>query len=94
MTVAFSPLVAVLALVAMFWPRPSVAASPGSPPVKFPSEKEAEQRCPNDLVVWLDLPSRTYYYRGQKRYGATQSGGYVCRDEAKGARMRSAPGTQ
>ena len=53
-----------------------------------------EQHCSGDLAVWLDLLSRTYYYRGQQRYGATKSGAYVCRNEAKGAGMRAAPGTQ
>ena len=30
--------------------------------------------CPDDLVVWLDLPSRVYHYRGQQRYGAHRAG--------------------
>src|SRR5216683_1795098 len=42
------------------------------------------------LVVWLDLPTRTYHYRGQRWYGATnyKSGAYVCRNEAVRAGMR------
>jgi hypothetical protein len=71
-----------------------LAASSAAPPANFPTQKEAEQHCPADLVVWLDLPSRIYYFRGQQRYGATKSGAYVCRDEAKSAGMRAAPGSQ
>jgi hypothetical protein len=94
MSVAFGPLVSALAVVALLWPRLTLAASSAAPPPNFPTEKEAEQHCPGDLAVWLDLPSRIYYFRGQQRYGATKSGAYVCRDEAKGAGMRAAPGSQ
>jgi hypothetical protein len=98
MSVAFGPLVLALApamaLSSLLWPRLIVAASPASPPASFATEKEAEQHCSGDLAVWLDLLSRTYYYRGQQRYGATKGGAYVCRNEAKGAGMRAAPGTQ
>ena len=87
-------LVPALALVAVLWPRLILAASSVAPPANFATQKEAEQHCPGDLVVWLDLPSRIYYYRGQQRYGATKNGAYVCRDEAKGAGMRVAPGSQ
>ena len=104
MSVAFGPLVPALALTALLWPRLVIAASPGAPSASFPgasfpaasfaTEKEAEQHCPGDLAVWLDRPSRTYYYRGQQRYGATKDGAYVCRNEAKAAKMRAAPGSQ
>ena len=89
MSVVFGPLVPALALVVVLWPRPICAASSAAPPENFATEKEAEQHCPGDLVVWLDPPSRTYYFRGQQRYGATKSGAYVCRNEAKGGGMRA-----
>src|SRR5215470_1052306 len=85
--------VPVVALIALLWPSPGVADSPPAPPT-FPTEKEAGQHCPDDIVVWLDLSTRAYYYRGRQRYGATKSGAYVCREEAKSARMRAAPGSQ
>ena len=99
MSVAFGPLIPALAFVALLWPRLVVAASPAAPSASppaasFATEKEAEQHCPGDLAVWLDVPSRTYYYRGQQRYGATKDGAYVCRNEAKAAKMRAAPGSQ
>jgi len=83
-------LVRALACAAPLCPWPIAAA----PPASFATEKEAGEHCTSDLVVWLDLPSRTFYYRGQQRYGATKGGAYVCRNEAKGAGMRAAPGTQ
>jgi hypothetical protein len=99
MSIAFGPLVRALAptlglAALLLWPELIVAASPAAPPASFATEKEAEQHCSGDLAVWLDLLSRTYYYRGQQRYGATKGGAYVCRNEAKGAGMRAAPGTQ
>jgi hypothetical protein len=85
--------VLAVALIAL-WPHLGVAASPTAPPTNFATEKEAEQHCPTDLVVWLDLSTRTYYYRGRQRYAATKSGAYVCREEVKRARMRAAPGSK
>jgi hypothetical protein len=35
-----------------------VASSPTTPPTNFATEKEAEQHCPTDIVVWLDLSRR------------------------------------
>jgi len=91
MSVAFiNRLVPAVALGALLWPAFSVAAAMAD----FPTEKEAEQHCPGDLVVWLDLPSKVYHYRGQQRYGATASGVYVCRDEAKRAGMRATRSAQ
>jgi hypothetical protein len=85
---------AAVALIALLWPIPGVASSPTTPPTNFATEKEAEQHCPTDIVVWLDPSTRSYYYRGRQRYGATKNGAYVCRDEAKSARMRAAPGSK
>jgi hypothetical protein len=73
----------------MALPALAVAASPGLPPANFPTAREAQQHCPDDLVVWLDLTTRTYHYRGQRWYGSTKSGAYVCRNEANKAGMRA-----
>ena len=95
MAVAFiNQLMPAVALVALLWPTFSRAAPATAPPATFPTEKEAEQHCPGDLVVWLDLPSRIDHYRGQQRYGATPGGADVCRNEAKGAGMRATRTTQ
>ena len=95
MSVAFiNRLVPAVALGALLWPTFGLSASPTSPVVNFPTEREAEQHCAGDLVVWLDLPSKLYHYRGQQRYGATASGAYVCRDEAKRAGMRATRSAQ
>ena len=82
-------LVSVLALAALLLPGLAVAAAPTAPLANFPTAQEAQQHCPDDLVVWLDPPTRTYHYRGQRWYGSTKSGAYVCRNEANKAGMRA-----
>jgi hypothetical protein len=76
-----------LALAAL--PGFAIAAEPKSPLANFPTAQEAQQHCPDDLVVWLDPPTRTYHYRGQRWYGSTKNGAYVCRNEAVRAGMRA-----
>jgi hypothetical protein len=34
------------------------------------------------VVVWLNLPSGIYHYSGQRWYGRTKRGAYVCKGEA------------
>jgi hypothetical protein len=77
------------ALALMASPRLAVAADPKASLANFPTAQEAQQHCPDDLIVWLDLPTRTYHYRGQHWYGSTKNGAYVCRNEAKKAAMRA-----
>ena len=54
----------------------------------FRYEAQAQRHCPNDSVVWLDLGKARYYLKGQKRYGAGQSGSFVCRREAQDSGFR------
>jgi hypothetical protein len=55
---------------------------------KFDSEVQAQHHCPNDIVVWLNLPTMIWHTKGERWYGATRYGAYVCREEAakEGAR--------
>jgi hypothetical protein len=55
---------------------------------RFASELQAQHHCPKDVVVWLNLPTMIWHYRGQRWYGSTKNGAYVCRQEAsaEGAR--------
>lgn len=48
----------------------------------FQSEQTAQQHCPNDIVVWLNLPTGVFHYKGQRWYGMTRHGAYVCKQEA------------
>lgn len=55
---------------------------------QFQSEAAAQAHCPRDIVVWLNLPTMIYHYKGQRWYGRTKHGTYVCKKEAdaEGAR--------
>ena len=53
----------------------------GYPPL-FTTETNAQTHCPNDIVVWLTVPSSIYRFRGQRWYGGTDDGAYVCKKDA------------
>jgi hypothetical protein len=69
-------------------PDAGFALSPIEPFANFPSEVQAQQHCPGDAVVWLNSPTGIYHTKGQRWYGRTKSGAYVCRTEADHAGMR------
>ena len=48
----------------------------------FQFEAQAKRHCPGDTVVWLNVPTRTYLFKGMRWYGNTKSGAFVCRKEA------------
>ena len=52
------------------------------------TETAAQQHCPKDTVVWLNLPTMIWHYKGQRWYANTKHGAYVCQKEAdtEGAR--------
>ena len=69
--------------------RGAIAQSPTAPLATFPTELLAQQRCPGDTVVWVNFPSGIYHFRGERWYGNTKSGAYVCRREADRAGDRA-----
>lgn len=48
---------------------------------QFKSEQAAQQHCPGDTVVWLNLRSGSIHLKGQPWYGRTHVGAYVCQKE-------------
>lgn len=75
--------------LAFLLPGNAVALSPSAPLTNFLTEAQARQHCPADTVVWLNLPTGIYHLKGQRWYGRTNSGAYVCQGEADHAGMRS-----
>lgn len=55
----------------------------------FPTETEAQQHCPKDVVVWVNLPTGIYHFKGMRWYGNTKSGAYVCEKEGDQAGYRA-----
>ena len=51
-------------------------------PETFMSEQAARRHCPKDTIVWLNVTRGVYYLQGERLYGKTQPGGYVCELEA------------
>jgi hypothetical protein len=72
----FAALALLIALVSI------PASAQSNQPTLFNTEQQATQHCPSDTVVWLNLPTRVYHFQGQRWYGNTKAGAYVCRKEA------------
>jgi hypothetical protein len=47
----------------------------------FQFEQQAKQHCPDDTIVWLSRASGTYIFAGERWYGSTKHGAFVCRRE-------------
>ena len=73
---------ALLALIGLF-------SAPAFSLEKFTTEAEAAGYCQGDVVLWLDLRTKTWYYKGQRLYGNTKQGAYVCQKEAEAAGARA-----
>src|ERR1700744_3556819 len=58
---------------------------------KFATEADAHAHCPLDTVVWVNLPTNIYYRKGDKLYGATAQGAYICEHDAQSAGDKAAP---
>ena len=48
----------------------------------FRNEQQAQKHCPQDKVVWLNLSSGIYHFKGQRWYANTNNGAFVCEQEA------------
>lgn len=49
----------------------------------------AQRHCPHDTVVWLNIPTGVYHYAGERWYGRTKDGAFVCEKEAIAAGDRA-----
>lgn len=55
----------------------------------FSTPQAAQHHCPHDTVVWLNIPSGIYHYAGERWFGRTENGAYVCEREAIAAGDRA-----
>lgn len=55
----------------------------------YRSPANAQRHCPHDTVVWLNLPSGIFHFKGERWYGRTRDGAYVCEREALNAGDRA-----
>lgn len=57
---------------------------------EFAAEAQAKAHCPSDTVVWANLDSKVYHFSGNKNYGTTKEGAYMCEKDAVGQGVRAA----
>jgi hypothetical protein len=55
----------------------------------YSSQDAAQAHCTNDTVVWLNTRSDVYHFQGERWYGNTEEGAYVCEKEADTAGDRA-----
>jgi hypothetical protein len=60
----------------------SAAIAQAALPPLFSTENAAQSHCPKDVVVWLNIPSGIYHYKGERWYGRTKHGAYACEKDA------------
>jgi hypothetical protein len=53
------------------------------------SQQAAQALCPTDTVVWLNTATGIYHFQGERWYGNTKHGAYVCEKEADAAGDRA-----
>ncbi len=63
-------------------PAAAVMVAADALPPLFSTESAAQTHCPRDTVVWLNIPSGIYHYKGERWYGRTKHGAYACEKEA------------
>lgn len=67
-------------------PRSATAPSTASPSLaanQFSTEPAAKSHCPGDTVVWANLGgSKAYHLSGDRYFGKTKHGAYMCQKEA------------
>jgi hypothetical protein len=68
--------------------RPATTAPAGAN--QYATEVQAKLRCGSGTIVWANLDSKIYHFTGNKDYGNTKSGAYMCERDATGQGMRAA----
>ncbi len=73
-------------------PSPSAGApspSPSPSSTRFTTEAAAKTHCPDDTVVWVaSSRARVYHLSGDRTYGRSTRGAYMCQKDAQSAGMR------
>jgi hypothetical protein len=64
-------------------PKRTPAAATGAG--EFATEAESKAHCPTDTTVWVNTKSHKYHFAGNRSYGTTKRGAYMCEADAKAA---------
>ena len=65
------------------------AAPAALPAGQYRVEADAKAHCPTDVVVWVNKESKIYHASGDRYYGKTKVGFYMCQKDANGAGFRA-----
>ena len=66
------------------------AANPTTTPTTVPAATPgAVPACPGDKVVWVNSSTHVYHYQGDKYFGHTTHGRYLCEKAAITAHFRA-----
>jgi hypothetical protein len=76
-------------------PRATTGAAPPAATAptganQYATEGQAKFRCVGGTVVWANLDSKIYHFSGNKTYGQTKAGAYMCERDATAQGMRAA----
>jgi len=61
------------------------SANSASSQTTFENPSDAQEHCPNDSVVWVNTRTGIYHMPGQRWYGNTEYGDYMCQPDADSA---------
>jgi hypothetical protein len=67
----------------------SLLASPAMALNLYQTQDSAQVHCHTDTVVWLNTRSGIYHFQGERWYGRTKDGAYVCEKDADAAGDRA-----
>ncbi len=68
----------------------STAATAATGANEFTAEAQAKAHCPADTVVWANLDTKIYHFAGNRNYGTTKEGAYMCEKDAMAQGVRAA----
>jgi hypothetical protein len=69
----------------------STSAAPSPASTEFKTEAAAKSHCPGDTLVWATLTrAKVYHLSGDRYYGKTRRGAYMCHKDAVTAGMHQA----
>jgi hypothetical protein len=81
-----------------WWQQSAPSSSSGATAApragEYTTELAARARCPSDIVVWANTPTRIYHYSGTRYFGHTRNGAYMCEADARAAGYRAAKNRQ
>jgi hypothetical protein len=67
----------------------SLLSMPAAAQTLYRAPDAARAHCRSDTVVWLNTNSGIYHFQGERWYGRTKHGAYVCEKDADSAGDRA-----